>query len=432
MRLTSLILLLLLADSGFAAPDVQIQTRLEPSSGLHVGQPVSFEIDVLTDTWLAGTPDFDTLTLPDALVEFEGSQGRSIQRDIGGKRYFGVTFSYRLVPLESGVITVPALPVKVSVGQADTPIGATAPSFSFPVQPLSGPDTTRDMLLAGDVQLTQRIIPSGVSVQAGQPVIREIHVVADRALPLAIPPLTTYNPSGSVGTHLSADINPLTNGRGYTTGGERIERIRYIPELAGAMSLPAMVLKWWDIDENRVEETMLPALEVQVIPPAGSRAPFPTELMELMRLQLEWFGRQNPMVWLLLAAIACACVWPARRYGSAVINFCLVSPLSHCQHSKLRLRFRAIRQLRGPKPVLNGVYRLIRRIEGRATIRGSDVPRSYQEQLLEALSLYYKCNPNRPCANQHLRKGVRGLARRRHGKPKSRLVGLNPRLSGKE
>lgn len=429
MRLTSLIFLLLLADNGFAAPDIQIQTRLEPGSGLHVGQPVSFEIDVLTDTWLTGTPDFDTLTLPDALVEFEGSQGRSIQRDIGGKRYFGVTFSYRLVPLEPGVITVPELPVQVSVGQSDAPIDATVPRFSFPVQPLSGSDTTSDMLLAGDVQITQRVIPSGESIQVGQPVTREIRVVADRALPLSIPPLSvpplwTHNAGSLAGTSLSADINTLTDGRGRTTGGERVERIRYLGGEVGTLALPPMILKWWDIDENRVKQTTLAAMELEVTNPTGASTPVAARFQTVMRLAGEWISRQNPLVWLMLIATAGSCIWAGRRYGRAIINFGVVLPLNQWRRSTIRLRFRAIRELRGNKPVLNGVYRLVRRVDGQATIRDSRLHHSSRAALLEGVSQYYSRVPDRRSAYNRLRGALRRLNKQQRD-PKSRLVDLN-------
>lgn len=360
------------------AAEVRIETRLVPDADIRSGQSVSYEVDVLTDTWLTGTPEFRSLEVAGALVSFQGSQGRSIQRTIEGKRYFGVTYSYRLIPLEPGVTTLPSFRIKAPVGQEDAPVAVTTPERSFAVQPLPAVESGDISLLAADVQLSQSLSTTGGGIAAGQPVVREIRVRAHQALALSIPPLTSSSPGEAVGTRLPADIRPITDEGGSITGGERIERIRYTPDQAGTYRLPALSLTWWDIDEDRIRQSTLPALPIEVLPGAG-----PSET-------------RVPISWLLVILAAGA--------SMAILTGCRRAIRSRTGHSIRRIRRRwqnslpgqkqaAIRQLRGTPRELTGLFRLTDKRTGAHSLRGSPQKSRQREALMAGIAGYYAPRP---------------------------------------
>lgn len=418
-----------LATEIMAAPQVMIQTRLEPESGLRAGQAIRYQVDVLTDTWLTATPEFSQLQVPGTLVDFEGSRGRSIQRTINGKRYFGVTYSYRLVALEAGVITLPELQVLAAVGQADIPVAATVPERSFAVQALPGLEA--DTLLAGDVQLTQQLVPAGNRYDAGQPLTRQIRVVAERALPLAIPALMPAEPGAAAGntltaTPLPAEVRHLTDGRGRSTGGERLEQLRYLPESGGQHTLPALSLSWWDIDENRLKQSELPALEIEVIPPPQRDKALASELFSLSKRLGAWSERQPTGLWFGLITLCAAAGWGVRRYSRPARRWLVRWGQQRYHQSTFIARFRAQRQLKRSSPVLDGTYQLVRRLDDQATVRESSLDPYSEQALLDSLDHYYRRNPDPHSGRRMLSKTLRKKLMPRHNRHRRTRASLPP------
>lgn len=428
MRLTCFVLLLLgfTANAMASSPSIVIETRLEPKGDIRVGQPLHYEIDVLTDTWLVDTPHFSNLEVANTLVMFEGSQGRNIQRDIGGKRYFGLTFNYRLIPLESGVITVPKFKVMTSIGQADDPIEATVPLQSFAVQALPSAVAKKVDILAGDIHLTQKILSGSQSATAGQPLVREIRVEAQRALALSIPALTPSSKGDFSSSHLPAEIKPLTDSRGLAMGGERIDRIRYIPENPGTYALPELSLTWWDIDEGKVQKATLPALEIKV---ATAKIGLSESFIGVTRSLFEVFG-QYPGGWPGLILTAGFFMWTAQRYRRTIVTKTKGGAyylLSLWRNSVMGLKHSAIQEIKAHPPELTGLYRLVRLQCDSTTIRHCPPPLQPPADILKSVSSYYTTTPDSKSEQQKLIKAIRRLKiQRPRPSHTNALVPLNP------
>ncbi|MBW4935388.1 BatD family protein [Marinobacter sp. F4206] len=397
------------------AAEVRIQTRLVPDADIRSGQTVSYEVDVLTDTWLTGTPEFRPLEVAGALVFFEGSQGRSIQRTIKGKRYFGVTYSYRLIPLEPGVRTLPSFRIEAPVGQEDAPVAVSTPERSFAVQPLPGVESSAISLLAADVRLSQSLSTAGASIVAGHPIVREIRVQAHQALALSIPPLIPSSTGAVAGTRLPADIRPVTNEGGWVTGGERIERIRYSPDQPGTYRLPALSITWWDIDDERIRQSTLPALPIAVLPgagPSGSRG------------QTRWF------LFMLAAGASMAILAGYRRAIRSRTRFFINRVCSRWQNSVPGRKQAAIQQIRGTPRELTGLYRLTDKRTGTHSLRHSPLNSRQREALLAGIAGYYATHPEPETSTRRLipliRK-IKGAPRTDRGPHPAQLPPLNAR-----
>ncbi len=410
MRIESAILLLTLTITPALAQEVRIDNRLQPATGIRAGQTLHYEIDVLTDTWLTGTPDFATYEVPGTLVTFEGSQGRPIQRDIDGKRYFGVTYRYRLTPLESGVTTLPSFLLKVPVGQSDEPVAAHVPARSFAVKPLPAAADANVRLLAGDVRLSQRLLPDTASVQAGHPLIREIRVTAQDTLALSIPGPEEVSTSSLAGTRLPAEVSTLNDSLGLSLGGERIERIRYLPETAGTLSLPALELVWWDIDENKVKRALLPGRE---IPVRVTQMPLGRQLVMTGQRLIDQVDRKFPGGWPGLVLVLVLLLWPFWHYPGVLkagIKSCGNGLRQRWHDSPIGTRNRAIRALDRKPPDLTATYGLIRARYDSTSIRHAPLSPSDRQELLEGMSHYYSPSPNPTRARHRLIRALRRLA----------------------
>ncbi|GAA0687926.1 hypothetical protein GCM10009104_12660 [Marinobacterium maritimum] len=394
MWIKSLMLCIGLTLQAAAAEEVRLDARLQPESDIRAGQPLYYEIDVLTDTWLTGTPDFSRFQVPGTLITFEGSQGRTIQRNIEGKRYFGLSYRYRLIPLESGVTTLPGLQLEVPVGQSDKPVAVTLPARSFAVQPLPAAEAAGISLLATDIQLSQSLRPATLSIQTGQPLIREIRVQAQGALALSIPrPQALAKPSPA-GTELPAEVKALTDQRGHSIGGERIEQVRYLPEETGTLTLPAVELAWWDIDEGKVKRTRLPELVVEVTAAETSL----NEQLALAGQRLaHQVSRRFPGSWAGLAVTLALVFWALRRYRRSALGLFRVQfgrLHQHWRDSRFGTRHQAVRELKKTPAELTSTYRLIQTRYCSPSIRNAPLDPESQQNLLDGLAHYYGPSPD--------------------------------------
>ncbi len=428
MRLNLLMLVLLLLSPLAQAQEVRINTQLLPDTGIRAGQTLHYQIDVMTDTWLTGTPEFSSLEIPGTLVSFEGSHGRPIQRTLDSKRYFGIRYRYRLVPLQAGVISIPAQLIRVPIGQVKEPVTASTPGLSLAVQALPALKTGQLSLLAGDVQLSQTLIPASASIEQGQAVIREIRVEALDALPLSIPSVSSPSNGPIQGTHLPPEISALKDSGGNTTGGLRVESVRYLLEQTGSHELPPVELSWWDIDENKVKHARLPAMTIEVVP-AAITPPLLTRLHQIVSDRGQELGKQSLVVLLLLGFGIGAALYYHRRL-LRIFRSSLEALQSRWQASRIRARLLARQQLRQYPPELSAVYQLVRRESGGVSVRHSDLMQGTRHKLLDGLNLLYSPTPEPRQAHRLLTRALRKLGRRsenrRFESSRQKLPTLNP------
>ena len=420
MKIKALLTLIGLSYVGWLpsvwAQEVRILTKLQPDRETRAGQTLYYNIDVLTDTWLTGTPSFPGLDIPATLTSFEGSQGRPIQHRIEGKAYFGVRYRYRLTPLQAGVTAIPALTLQVHIGQADTPVQAQVPAHSFAVQALPAKAQGKLSLLASDVQLSQRLQPSSDSIEQGQPLIREIRVEAQNALALSIPAVTISAVSALQGTRLPADISTLTDAAGNPVGGVRIESVRYLPEQRGTHQIPAVELAWWDIDEQKMKLARLPELTIEVIPTSRSTSSQTTLKQFSDRLVKAMNFSGSGMVLLALFSLS---VWACVHYRRSLFHFahsCVQRLHQHWHDSRTRAGLMARKQLRQRTPELTATYQLLRRDTQSPSVRHAKLEAESQETLLTGLDLLYQQDPVKPKALRLLGTFLRQLSKRKRPK----------------
>ncbi len=423
MRLNLLLPGLLLLSSLVQAQEVRINTQLLPDTGIRAGQTLHYQIDVMTDTWLTGTPEFSSLEIPRTLVSFEGSHGRPIQRTLDGKRYFGISYRYRLVPLQAGVISIPAQLIRVPIGQVKEPVTANTPGLSLAVQALPALESGQLSLLAGDVQLSQTSIPASAAIEQGQTVIREIRVEALDALPLSIPSVSSPSNGPIKGTHLPPEISALKDSGGNTTGGVRVESVRYLLEQTGSHQLPPVELSWWDIDESKVKHARLPAMTIEVVPAAITTS----LLTRLYQIVSDW-GQELGKYTLGLILLFGFGIGSALYYHRRLIRMfrsSLEAWQSRWQASRSRARLLARQQLRQHPPELTAVYQLVRRESDEVSVRHSDLMQCTRHKLLDGLDLLYSPTPESKQAHRLLTRALRKLDKRSR---KSRFESSNQRL----
>ncbi len=251
-----------------------------------------------------GAPEVDG-----AVVEQLG-EDRKVEKEIGGKSYRGIERTYTIVPEKSGELVVPAIRFD---GRVRAPLsertrrlrGAFGRSFfddffsralpdddvfagffqsetrrvvldskavTLHVRPRPESVTGQWWLPARGVALSERWDPAAGPVHVGEALTRRIELRADGASPAQLPTL----PAADVdGVKQYAEAPKVTE---TVTGTVRIDETTLIPTQAGALTLPAVELAWWDTNADAPRKAVLPARTVEVLPAVmgGNGAPVPS------------------------------------------------------------------------------------------------------------------------------------------------------------
>ncbi len=233
-----------------------------------------------------------------AVIESIG-EDKQIEKEIGGKRYGGIERTYTIVPEASGDLVIapirfegrvrvprPAPQRRRGYGNplldqffANAPVprdllegffGGASQRVAIGTKPLTlhvrpRPEGVANLwwLPAREVALTERWDPTAVSVRVGEPITRRIEVRADGVSPAQLPAL----PSDAVtGVKQYAEAPRTTE---TVRGTVRIDETTLIPTQAGAVTLPAIEIAWWDTKADALRKATLPARNIEVLAAAG-------------------------------------------------------------------------------------------------------------------------------------------------------------------
>lgn len=276
----ALLLLLCLWRTGLAAdPEVRVQARLVPDTPVMVGATLSLQVDLLVDTWFTDAPVLAPLQLPGAVVSPPSGEAQHLNQQLDGKAFFGLRYSYQITPTTAQRFNIPALTFQLQPGQASGPVTVQSPPLSFEAKAVAA-SGDEPRLVANDVQLSQRIQYSHSPPRVGDSLTRHLHISAQGAQAMLIPPPTFAQVEGLKAYVQTPQVSPLSDGRGGTLGGQRDDSVNYVISAPGNYRLPAIELHWWDAATGAEHTVSVPAVDLQA---AAAQYQVPFSLTEDLR-----------------------------------------------------------------------------------------------------------------------------------------------------
>ncbi|WP_166366940.1 BatD family protein [Pseudomonas akapageensis] len=275
MRRLMLVFCALLALPVLAEePQVLVETSLQPAEGVVVGGTVRLQVDVLVDTWFLQAPQLPILELPGAVVTPPASDSLNLTVTRQGKTFFGLRFSYLIIPQQVQTYSIPALTIAVNPGQASAPMKVQSTAQAFSARQPSGFAAGQAVLVAQAVRLSQQVRYSSTASKVGDTVTREVTLQADGAQSMLLPKTVLGDVDGLKRYAQTPRISPLSDGRGGSSGGQRIDSASYRIEHAGHFNLPALQVRWWDSTANEARTANLPAISFEASANVDYRPPF--------------------------------------------------------------------------------------------------------------------------------------------------------------
>jgi hypothetical protein len=231
---------------------------------------------------------------PDVLVMQVGNDTSAIAEK-NNHRYQVITRHYMLFPQRSGLLHLPGPTLDAQVPAASSgssPFGADPFQGFFANSPFSGfPGSQKPLRLHGDpiqlnvrpqpagftgswipaqdVKLSARWEPENTQVHAGEPVTVDLQLAATGLTAEQLPDLAAQ-------LHLPDTIKSYPDQpkfentiQGSTVLGTRRQTIALIADSTGQVSIPPILLQWWDTAANRARELGLPGKTLTILPPIG-------------------------------------------------------------------------------------------------------------------------------------------------------------------
>jgi hypothetical protein len=268
------------ADPSVAAhrgENVFLEASAQPTQ-VHVGQQVLFTVRLYFAGSLA-RGELDDPQLPGVDARRLGSDlDYEVVRD--GRAYHVIERRYALMPQRAGRLQLPSLQFRGelidptdpdSFFSMGAPTTAASPALAIDVQPVPPDWGDSAWLPARALTLTLEGLPADGKLRVGQPLDLTMTVQATGLPYEVLPTLSLPAPEGAT---VYPD-KPVAGTRddGQWLLGRRQQHFALVPSRAGPLTLPAITLKWWNVQTGRAEEARIPSRVLTALPAAGTGTP---------------------------------------------------------------------------------------------------------------------------------------------------------------
>ncbi|MCX7515071.1 BatD family protein [Frateuria hangzhouensis] len=336
--------------------DVFLEASAQPTT-VRVGQQLLFTVRL----YFAGSLSSGSLEDP----RLSGIDARRLGDDLdydvvrAGRAYHVIERRYALIPQHAGTIELPSLSFQgelIDPSDPDSffamgsPTTAASPAITINVEPVPPHWGASAWLPARALSLTLEGLPADGKLHVGQPLDLAMTVQATGLPYEALPALSLPDLPGA--TVYPDKPVTATRNDGQWLVGRRQQNFAVVPGRPGKFTLPAITLKWWNVQTGQAEEARIPAHTLTVLPGAGAAAapaaPMPSAAASAVAAEAStatapaparlpaWRTAVLVAVALLLACGALAAWWAWRHRARTQAS----APVAH-SHRALRLAFLA-------------------------------------------------------------------------------------------
>ncbi|WP_110685892.1 BatD family protein [Salinicola aestuarinus] len=346
------------ADSSAPSREPQVSLTLTPAQ-VAPGERAELRITVLVPTFMPRPMVFPSLDQPNLRVELPERATMPLSRRLDGQTWAGVSRRYAVTPLAPGEFTLGEGALEITYQDPDTDettvraaaltpqtLIAAVPEAAAGLSPyLAGTALTLDQRVAVtraprpeaesnhgvpaegaqgeeamDEEATDEREPDGVPVALnlteGEPVSlaigdslqRDIVLSLEGGSALLLPSLAESASPPPLMSHVASPILRET-----PTGGTRTERLTYIAQHGGMVTLPELIVRWYDLANQRIVSTRVAGVDLAIDgAPAESGSSSPSrfsggELGLALALSVALLGA--------LAGITRYWLWPRWRHA---------------------------------------------------------------------------------------------------------------------
>nr|CDQ34051.1 hypothetical protein BN993_03505 [Virgibacillus halodenitrificans] len=264
----------------------QVTATLEPTR-VAPGEIAQLRVTVLVPTFMPRPVEFPSLDQPNLRVQLPERATMPVSRSVDGRSWAGVSRRYELTPLAAGEFMLGEGTLEITFQDTETgetvtrtqtlapqTLAAAVPEAAAGLSPyLAGTSLTLEQQLtvirAGEppgaeapATTDESLVPSGeapVSLSIGDSLQREIVATLEGGSALLLPSL---DPSAVVANMERHATSPTVTE--VPNGGSRTERLTYIAQYGGTVTLPDITVRWYDLENQRIVSTRVAGMTIAI------------------------------------------------------------------------------------------------------------------------------------------------------------------------
>ncbi|SHK10488.1 Oxygen tolerance [Reichenbachiella agariperforans] len=264
-NIVGVLLLCMISTTGLHAQKLWSQVQLNRSS-VYVGEPVEVSITVYTSTWFTDGLDLGNIQVDGAYTVY--FRPVSVSMYDAGTTYPGIQLIYHVFPYEEQDIVFPSLTLEVETPKEGDYIGVRrrlkTKERIIKVRPVPPGFDKADWMVATGMYVSDHWSGKLNEVKVGEVFERKITRTVYGTVAELIPPVG-WDSTAKVSMY--PDRTVTHNNRGKTSiSSSRTERMRYLFEKEGTVTIPEMVYTYFNPYKKRLFKRTLKAVTIEVQP----------------------------------------------------------------------------------------------------------------------------------------------------------------------
>jgi hypothetical protein len=255
-----------------ASPEPILRTGIVP---LHVvvGQKTTLWLELLAPNYLTRPPVLPDFQVRNAVTRRLQSLNLNERHD--DQTYAGVRFEFAIYPQEAGTYAV--ADQSISLTYAAEPPKTRQATLSLPRLEFSAfiPGSAAQLdpfLAATSLTIEQPVHYSSDQPRVGDSLTRTISIRADGPPSMLLPPTAFASLDGLVLYLAPPSLQDRVDSRSATLSATRVDAATYLLEKPGDYLLPAIAIRWWNLQAERIETAQVDTIELHVLDnPAATR-----------------------------------------------------------------------------------------------------------------------------------------------------------------
>lgn len=200
------------------------------------------------------------------------------QKVLNGRPYLVLEVKYAVLPKSVGTVDIPKLRFGAYEVNSRSQFGVFnnrgnqvfRDTEAITVDVLAQPTQSgaRGWMPSSEVKLEQRWSGDVENATVGEPITRTITITAKGLSSAQITPLDVPQSQDYRIYPDQPQLSQSLSSEGLSS--TRVESLALVPNQPGEITLPAIELRWWDINQQKEQVSRLPATTLQVLPSASS------------------------------------------------------------------------------------------------------------------------------------------------------------------
>jgi len=315
LRLFVSVLILFFSASSAAGetdpPRLRARATGSPGEPVWIGQKVPFYVTLSLSGRPKGSPQF-------IIPEVSGGillhiPGRPVygSEEKDGIAYTTWAYSFAFYPHRTHAHTIPPITIRANLPEGDgtwLQLEASTRAFQVTAKLPTGAEGLATLVSTTKMEAVEKWNPNQTTVHVGDAITRTISLRAPDVLGMGFPPLRFEPVEGVAIYPKSPQIQDKTY-RGDIVG-ERIETVVYVCEREGDITLPGLVIPWFDLKAKALKQIRFPEHSIRVAPnPAFTNISEEIRKKDIQpKRHFSWRG------WIILLAVVAALSIAAHRY----------------------------------------------------------------------------------------------------------------------